>query len=373
MGRILGKEYGLVLTIISLINVVPGTFGNVLNNIRLLYDAQYQEKGYEGDFNILLLIISTLNIAIVAVYIFRLESGLNLTHIILIIIMSLLWILNDYYSVYFRINLNYKSILLNQVIQTIGYIIGLYTIKLLGYWEFLYIIAYGMRFIYIIWKNPLPKERLSKTLLFPATIRNLSQLLVANALTRITLYADKLILYPLLGSENVAIYYVATLIGKVISMGITPMNSVALSYLSKYKKKPHKLFNYAVLFTICLCVLAYIGCILFYKVIIGFLYPQYVDNINIYVYITTASTMIDVFNSVLSPFVLKFCDMKYQIFLNVVTVVCYFIFTTWFCNKWALKGFCIGILITYLIKAILLLNIFALKPLRKATRFNYGQ
>lgn len=56
------EKYGLLVTILAFLNVVPSTMGNVLNNIRLLYNNKYIEKKYEGDFNIILLLLMGINI-----------------------------------------------------------------------------------------------------------------------------------------------------------------------------------------------------------------------------------------------------------------------------------------------------------------------
>ena len=46
-----GNEYGLMLTIYSVWIMISNSLGNVLNNIRLLYDKDYKDD--KGDFNIL--------------------------------------------------------------------------------------------------------------------------------------------------------------------------------------------------------------------------------------------------------------------------------------------------------------------------------
>ena len=55
-------KYGLLVTILAILNVVPSTMGNVLNNIRLLYNNDYIENGYEGDFNVILLLLTGINL-----------------------------------------------------------------------------------------------------------------------------------------------------------------------------------------------------------------------------------------------------------------------------------------------------------------------
>lgn len=68
--------------------------------------------------------------------------------------------------------------------------------------------------------------------------------MISNVLARAINYADKILLYPLLGGTMVSVYYAATVFSKVVSLAITPINSVALSYLSKINKKTNSLFKW---------------------------------------------------------------------------------------------------------------------------------
>ena len=62
IARELGDaQYGLMITLISLVNLTSNSFGNVLNNIRLLNNDEYQKEKLEGDFNILLVIGLVIN------------------------------------------------------------------------------------------------------------------------------------------------------------------------------------------------------------------------------------------------------------------------------------------------------------------------
>ena len=59
-----GETYGLVITLITIFNVIPASFGNVLNNIRLLYENKYRKNQYTGDFQIILFIMCLINFVI---------------------------------------------------------------------------------------------------------------------------------------------------------------------------------------------------------------------------------------------------------------------------------------------------------------------
>ena len=57
LGRVMEETtYGLVVTLLSILNIIPATFGNSLNNIRLLYRKDYEQNNIVGDFNVILVI-----------------------------------------------------------------------------------------------------------------------------------------------------------------------------------------------------------------------------------------------------------------------------------------------------------------------------
>ena len=122
--RMGSNEYGLTITMLSVFNMIPGLLGNVLNNIRLLYENKYRENQYIGDFQIILLIMCVLNAVAMIVLTIYYEKDLKAIDLLLILLISFLWLLKEYYIVAFRIQINYKAIVLNNLIMVIGYGIG---------------------------------------------------------------------------------------------------------------------------------------------------------------------------------------------------------------------------------------------------------
>ena len=52
-----GETYGFVLTIVAAVMMVSSGIGNVLNNIRMLSDTEYETKRIHGDLDIYLLLM----------------------------------------------------------------------------------------------------------------------------------------------------------------------------------------------------------------------------------------------------------------------------------------------------------------------------
>lgn len=353
------SSYGLLIAIYSLINIIPGTIGTTLNNIRLLHSNKYSENNYVGDFMILVFIGSVLNIIAISIGTVIIESRFNITNSLIVIAISIFALLHDYLMVEFRIKLNYKLILIDRLIMSFGYIIGMVIFILTKNWYFIFLIAHFIGFIFVAFKTSLLKENRIKTPLFSYILKDSFLFLVGAFLLKLTSYADKLLLYPIMGGASVAIYYSATILSKMVSLAITPINSVALSYLSKLNEKPKKLFWKVFILGVFVCFTGYFLSIILSETILKILYPMFVDEAIKYIYITSASTVLHVLGSIIQPFVLKFCSMKFQIVINSVDVFIYTGLSLLLLNTYGLMGFCIGVMISKIIKVIMLLLVYA--------------
>ena len=357
-SRLGGDAYGLLITIIAVFSIIPITMGNVLNNIRLIVDRKYNEEQIEGDFNILvcgLLFISTLLVTVIAFIIDPQPSALSL---FITVVAADLMLLNEYYIVAFRLKINYKFILIANCFKVAGYYIGYKFFIITGFWQIVYIVGELLCLVFISCTSRLWKEPLQKTAYFKQCSFDTGELLIAKTINNALVYADKLIIYPLLGGTNVSIYYAATVIGKMVSMAINPMNSVALTYLSKIRSKSDKLFTYTMGIGSILCIAGYFICILISRPLLSFLYPQFVDSAMQFVYVTTAIIVVRTLIAIADPFILRFFAMKWQILLNGLTFLIYIVLCLVLMRFFGLMGFCVGILVTNCLKLLYMIRIY---------------
>ncbi|MGB2991122.1 MAG: hypothetical protein WBB47_00685 [Paenisporosarcina sp.] len=371
--RLGGDQYGLIVTLISLFTVLSFPFGNVLNNIRLLVDKEYSEKQILGDFNILLIssiVLSTIMMIIGTIYY---EGKFSFISISLIILISCLNLLREYLGVSFRLQLNYKKIVINNVILTIGYILGTFLFSLMGYWEFIFIFGYGFSVLYIIKNSTLLKEPVVRTDLFNSTTYKSIVLLGSSLLTNVLNYADKLLIFPLLGPAAVTIYYTATIIGKIMSMAITPINGVILSYIARLEKFNPKTFGLIMLLTGIVGIIGYVFTVWISPFVLSFLYPDWANESLKYIYITTATAIVGVISSVIQPFILKFNHINWQLIINGSNVIVYMVCAFVLYQFYGLMGFCIGIFISSVYQLILMICIFIVSNRRNHEEHVMGE
>ena len=297
------ERYGLLVTILALLNIVPATLGNALNNVRLIYEKE-EEKS--GDYNALLLILSFINLIVVAAITYLYEREITFFSLFLIVIASVLWLVREYYIVAFRIKINYVNILISNLSMVAGYAIGYYLFRLFGHWQYIYILGLLCSLGFIFLKSDLWKEPCCCGKRFGALSTQTTLLALALFMARIPTYADKLLIFPILGGATVSVYYTATLFGKVISLAITPISGVMLSYLSKLRRKNDNVFRMTFLCAAVVCFVGYFACVAISRPVLILLYPQFVNEAMKYIWITTGTAILSALISIINPFVLRF-------------------------------------------------------------------
>lgn len=356
-ARMENDIYGLALTIIAAISLLPSAIGNILNNVHLLENKTYERLGEEGDFGILLSIAIILCSFLMGVL--TLYYGIkNVYEIILIVIVSLLTVMREYYIVLFWIDLNYKKIFICNIWLSIGYVIGVFLFFVFDYWEFIYIGGQLLGLIYILKNKGIKVELFHMTKHFPVVFHKVEILTIAGFLNRSLQYVDRLLLYPLLGGKNVSIYYVSTLVGKIISLGVAPINSYLLSQLAKKENMCRNVFVKILCMIGVIGIMGYGLCIIVAYPILSILYRNLANEAMQYIYITTLTSIIYAAISVISPVLLKFCNINWQITISATCFIVYVTVSLILLKSYQLKGFCFGGLISNLVTICLMILIY---------------
>ncbi|WP_016839519.1 lipopolysaccharide biosynthesis protein [Ureibacillus thermosphaericus] len=362
-----GEEYGLVVTLISLFTLLSTPFGNVLNNIRLLQNEEYEKESIVGDFNYLLIRSIILSSSLVILGTIYFEGTFSIYSIIMMIVISSINLSREYLIVSFRITLNYKGILLNNIILSVGYLVGTVAFYFIGDWQLIFLIGYGFSLFYILKNSNLLNEPTIKTKLFKKTTYSSCILLLSSILKNLMVYADKLMLFPLLGTKAVSIYYSATIMGKIISMAINPINSVILSYIRKTKRFGTKKITFLLFGMSIIGIFGYFISIIIGPYLLRILYREWAEDSIKILYITSATAIITVISSMINPFILRFTNINFQLIINGVYFILYIIFAFVFYNLYGLEGFCIGILLSSVINLVLMVSIFVWSNVKKGS------
>lgn len=347
--------YGLILTLISVITVISGSLGNGLNNIRLIKNNLYEKTNLQGDFSVLLLAEEI--VGFIAVFIAIQKYRVGIVDFALILLLAFLWLGREYFIVAFRLNLNFKGIVINNLMMVLGYLFGLLLFVWVGYWQLIYISGLLFSILYIRFHSAILREKFVITPLFKTTLYELLFLIFASLINNLLNYADRIIIYPLIGGTAVSIYYASTLFGKIVSTAVSPLNSVVLSYLSKKESLNKNLFGKVLFSSAVIACFGYVICRTLAMPALTLLYPQWAEESIKYVPVTTWIAMLTMMTSVISPFLLKFCAMKWQVVINAIVLLVYLSCSMILYQSMGLMGFCLGILLSNIIKLLIMIGL----------------
>lgn len=351
-----GDDYGLVLILVGVTTVLFQTFGP-LNNIRLLRNNEYSELHVSGDFNILVLLFSGISglCAIVGTSICM--GGFEVVNIILLVLVTILNVLTGYFTVAFRLQINYWKILLNNLMQCLGYFIGFGIFLCTGYWEWIYLIGALLQLIHVLRNCDLYKEPYRITCLVKGTLHQSIVVMAAGLLGSLATYIDRFLLYPLIGGAVLSVYYASTVLGKAIALGITPIAGVMLSYFAGMKKISAQNMTVIIGLTSVVGAVGYIICILISPIILKLIYPQWAQEALSLIHVTTLTAVINMICSVISPMILKFRNINWQFFIHGVRIVVYLSVPLVLLNSYGLIGFCVGTLVASIAQLLVMLLI----------------
>lgn len=359
VAKSLGSEsYGFMLTVYSIWIMIPNSLGAVLNNVRLLHNDKYEDKNSIGDFALIHRRWACLGALIVFVVIWIYSGGFAFRHLAFGIVVSLFLITRIYLEVGFRLEFNYKKIVICNVCQSIGFLLGGVLCVMTDIWELIYLFGYGFGCIYAVLNTKLIHEKPFKTRRYNDVIKDSYNLAVSVIINSSLGYADKLVLFPLMGGTAVSIYYTATILGKISSLLTTPINGVILNYIANWKNDSKNIFGKAFILSSIIATIGYLVTLLLGRPVIGLLFPQWVDEVMKYLPITTLAVMIGLVASVLQPFVMKFCAMKWQTIINGSAAAVYFIGALIFWKMFGLMGFCFGTVIGVIVRLVMLTTVY---------------
>lgn len=314
------EKFGMYQSILAVVAIIGNTFGIAANYSRMV--RHREKKDENSDYNIFLLIIAALCIpvsviALVAYHVFTPAS------LLLLIPLMIFTVLRYYGDVWYRINLNYKGFFLYYLVITAGYCAGLLFCKATMRWEPAILLGEAAAFVFVFFTGKIYRgSNLKKSENFSGSIKSISLLSGNNLISALAQNTDRIILQISAGGTAVTTFYVATLLGKIVSLFTTPLNGVLIGYLTKYDgkitKKMFLVFVAALLAIGCIAVIGcYIGSVIFVKIF----YADVFNSAKPYFLLANAGQVFYFLSNCLSTAILRIANEKYQVYLNLIYAV----------------------------------------------------
>lgn len=309
INRRLGVEkFGDVLYIAALLSVLAPAVGNAVGNIRLIIEPVRGSRN--GDF-LLPLGVQTILITIAFILLCKTYVGGTAAWILLIVTL-VLTVLRTYGESAYRISINYKGYVFYYILLSAGYILGLGLLTVTGNWIWCFLL--GELFCVAL---SIVKGNLSGSISLSVQWKeiNVKAFILAGSylLSSSIGFLDRILLRQWMDNTAVSLYYVSSLIGKIIIMLVAPLNGVLLSYLAKLKKDiTNKNFIMIFLIVIGASGVLCVALIVISPIFIRLFYPDLYDSALEISWIVCVSQVFYAAASTLLTILLKMCDIKWQ-------------------------------------------------------------
>ncbi len=311
------SEYGYFLLFIGLINMISVGFSSALGNLRLITQKNYLPSNQYNSLLIIILILVSF-MYFLSQFFFDKTSTLYL-------ILTICMIFKNYHAYSFRLQINYNRTLILNVITSLGYLLGVLIFNnLFQNWTIIFITGELLGILFLIFTAQTVREKFEITK-NSSMYSQFFSLSIATLLSNSMIYMDRLILFPLLGSQSVSVFVVASFVGKSIGLVITPINSVFLTYISKSKKIDLKLFKKIVIFLILIFTLVFLITCVLGDTITKIMYPEIYNNAAKYINISSASALTFILGTILNTFMMKMNDVSWQLKVQITYVFAYVI------------------------------------------------
>jgi len=350
-------EYGAILTVVGIKNIIAGTLGNSLFSTRLVMESEYIENKVRGDFNRLSIFSSALSIIVMLVTVLFI-SELDTVSLIIIIPATVLYTFNAYMVVWYTVKLEFKKGLIHSIVVSIGTLSGVALVCFTHLWALAYLVTATFGFVFVTTQTGIQKEGFQRTRLLKKTTLKWLILGLATLLTNIVTYLDRLVLYPLLGSDAVATFYTASFFGKAVSVIAMPVAGVLLGYYAQ-KDYSMTLKKYWLINALCggALLVFCIFTVFFGEAITGILFPKLIQDASPYIFIANMASAIAAIIQLVQAASLKYAKTYWQIVMQVIYLGVYFCLGMILMQENGLMGFCVAFLIANIARLVMLLTI----------------
>ncbi len=281
--------YTSLTLFMSILNIFCNVTGGELGNVRLIKNNDYKDKKVIGDFSRILLVLSLLIIVIGSPILIFLKYEYK--YILFFILTILMANIRLYATNFYRLEKKFLKVIIQNLIYLIGIILGLFVFNYIHEIYIVLFIPELISIIYALFNCDLIKMGLNKTTEIKSTIKKYIGLGTISLLNNIMNYCDSILIYPILGAQQVAVYYAVNSVSNITSLLTNPMSSVILSWISNAKdEKKNKIFKITLSINIPLIIIVTLITIPLTYLSMFVLYKQYLSGITILVILISIST-----------------------------------------------------------------------------------
>ena len=337
--RLSEGDYGTLLTVVGFVNVCNALVGGSLNNIRLVRESNYQERGVSGDFQLLCALGNAASavFAIVLSVLFHLHwiTGLLLTAYTLVA---------NYYqygTAFFRLKLDFKGNFFAYTVSAVSYAAAACLLSTPLLWPAVFLIGELAGLLYTCAVTKFQREPFTRTPLLRETGGQFVGYMLTNLVGNLLTYADRFVIFAAMDAVYVSYYSTASFFGKSASLVMTPIASVLLGYFAqkgfRASRKLFALINGISLAAMCVFLAA---SQLLAPWVTQLLYPTLYQQSAPYMFLANLGAIIGVAGAMAQPMLLKACSIRWILGIQVLYGVVYICASLALLPIYNLYGFC---------------------------------
>ena len=312
MGDALFGRYVLVLGYIS---ILAYSFGEALNHIRVLNQAN--DKSRAGQYRAIAFMEAAITFLVMFVYALSFEKE-NIINGVMLGLAGALMMLRLYSECVFRIEINYKKILLSSVLMAAGYLAGYFFFTLGAPWYVILILGESAAVCYAAFAGKAFSAGRGLGERFSQTLQNTATLTSSYLVSYFLIYMDRLLVAFLLNDELVSIYYISTTYGKCVALVIPPVTAVLLSNISKgLIPLDRKMVNRVVAGSLGAVLLFFTAGFAVSRVIVYILYPASYEACLPIMDVGNLAQIVYYSCSIVNMLAIRLCPMKLQVKVEV--------------------------------------------------------
>lgn len=344
--------FGHYVVLLGYISIFAYSCGEALNHIRVL--NQESDKERAAEYRIIILTEALIAFFILLSYNVFYEKE-SLTGSALFGLAAVFMMFRLYSECMFRIEINYKRILISSIIMAGGYLVGYFFYTKGAPWYVIIVLGEAAAVLYAAIEGRAFSAKNKVSEYFPRTIKNTVTLTSSYLISYILIYMDRFLVSFLLGEELVSTYYISTFYGKCVALVIPPITAVLLGNISKgIIPLDKKMVNKVVMGSLGAILFFFLAGIPVSRIIIYLLYrPSYQAALSI-MDIGNLGQIVYYSCSIVNMMAIRLCNMKLQVKVETVYAVSYLILAFIGAKFYGLVGLAAGTLLANCLRFLML-------------------
>lgn len=357
-------EYGKILSMLGVINIIAVSVGTSLNNARLVAKSKGLGKANKP-YNTFLLGVALAGLLMSFIVFAVLKENITIPSLMLYWLLMCMTVVRYYSEVEYRLNTNYLGLLFYYLIISVGYLVGMLLVKYTGHWAFGLLLGELAGFVFVAIRGSVYKKGISDDNEKIGELwKSARYLIAAQLLVNVIFNSDRIILMAFCAGSSVTVFYIASAVGKMISFVTGSFNSVIIGYLSKKEEKlPLKDFYKMVAFSVVgialVSVACYVGSVIYTKL----LYPDDFMQAKPYFYFANLAQIFFFVSGIFTTILLRYEKEKIQTAINIVYVAVFCSVAIGLTYSYGVWGYTIGILISNFLRYLISIA-FCVKALK---------